>query len=146
MKLEQIEGYDKLIDGVYLFWLDISDLPEAVQAEAREIAKEDYDPKCFGVDVGYEPDSNSFYLVTDWDGPDEPRAIYYVDRDGDKHWFPCEIPLEFQAQIFAECNKALSQEKEAQKPSVRDALQRTASESKVHEHPPTKKDRGKDAR
>lgn len=146
MKLDQLEDYDKLIDGVYLFWLNISDLPESVQAEARDIAKEDYDPKRFGVDVGYEPDSNSFYLVTDTGESGEPRTVYYIDLDGDKHWFASEIPPEFQTQIFAECNKALTQGKEAKKPSVRDALQKTASESKAHTHPSAKRDREKGAR
>lgn len=146
MKLDRLEHYDKFFENEYLFWLDISDLPEAVQAKARKIAKKDYDSECFGVCVGCDGKTDGFYLVTDMDETGEPRTIYYIDRDGDKHWFPCEIPPEFLKQVFAECSKALTQENEAQKPSVLNALKKSTSESMAHPAPSPKKDRGKDAR
>ena len=146
MKLDRLEHYDKFFEGEYLFWLDISDLPEAVQAKAREIAKDDYDSKWFGVCVGCDGETDGFYLVTDTGETGEPCTVYYIDRDGDKHWFPCEIPPEFLDQVFAECGKALAQENEAQKPSVRDALKKSASESMAHPAPLPKKGRGEDAR
>ena len=148
MKLDRLEHYDKFFDE-YSFWLDISDLPEEVQAKAREIAKEDYDPEWFGVCVGCDGETDGFYLVTDRDETGEPCTVYYIDRDGDKHWFPCEIPPEFLEQVFAECSKALAQENEAQKPSVIDAIQnakKTAADrpapDKAHTPPQRKADKG----
>lgn len=136
MKLKQVEHYDVFGDEI-TFWLEVSDMTQAIQDKAREIDGENFSPDCFGICVGYEAESGEFSLSTDgrdWTGA--ACNVYYIDNDGDKHWFHADMTQAFLKQIFAACNEAIGGKGKAQKPSVRDALQnlkRTAAEHPVRD-------------
>lgn len=107
MKFKQVEHYDHF-DTETLFWVDISDMPENIQDKAREIDGAEYSPSRFGVCVIYDWTKKEFDLIMDavpFTG--EERNVYYIDMDGDKHWFKVELAPEFTQEVFAACEKDL---------------------------------------
>lgn len=110
MQFNGIEHFD-LFDDVTIFWAEISDLPEAIQNKARKIDGGEYRADCFGMCAAYDLTTKEFAIVTDTDpSTGDYSNIYYVDDNGDKHWFKADITPEFVNQIFSECAKI--QEKE----------------------------------
>lgn len=106
MEFNGIEHYDVFPGDTIVFWADVSNPPEEVQAAAREIEPWNFSPNCFGLCVNYSFAAKEFYLVTDMGAPSEDlRTIFYTDQNGDKHWFPADIPQELLDQIFDECGK-----------------------------------------
>ena len=104
MKLNEIETVDFFQD-VTIFWAALSDMPEAVQGKARGIDGQEYDAQGFGACVGYDLAKNEFFFFTDEDPATGGGNIYYVDSDGDKHWFRVEIGDELTKQIFDACDR-----------------------------------------
>ncbi len=101
-----IEHYDEFPDAV-LFWVDISNPPLEIQKAAKNIDGQDYRAAGYGMCIFYERAGNCFDIVTDTDlDTGDSRNIFYIDRDGNKHWFQLDISKEFSAQIFAACGKA----------------------------------------
>ena len=107
MIFDRIEHYDHFGD-VTVFWADISGMPDEIQREAVKIDGREYNPGCFGVCVNYIWDEKSFVLVTDTDfDTGDSRNVYYIDVDGDKHWFNVEFDPQFIEGIFAACGEEL---------------------------------------
>lgn len=103
MKFDRIGQYDH-IEDVTVFWVEISDLPQDIQDEAKLIDGKAYDPECFGMCIYYNWTREKFVIATDAD-TGNVRNIFYVDDNGDNHWFKAEIPQEFADEVFAACNK-----------------------------------------
>lgn len=109
MKFKRIEHDDAFEGDVTIFWIDISDPPQELQDIAKEIDGCDYNPEAFGVCVNYSFAEKKFYVVVDLgETEDDRRNIFYIDRDGDKHWFETEIPQELVDHIFEECGKVVT--------------------------------------
>ena len=104
MKFNEIETVD-LSQDVTIFWAALSDMPEAVQGKAREIDGQEYDAQGFGACVGYDLAKNEFFFFSDENPLTGGGNIYYVDEDGDKHWFRVEIGAELTKQIFDACDR-----------------------------------------
>lgn len=104
MKLNEIETVD-LFQDVTIFWVALSDMPEAVLNKAREIDAQEYDAQGFGACVGFDFAKNEFFFFTDENPATGGGNIYYVDLDGDKHWFRVEIGDELTKQIFDACSR-----------------------------------------
>ena len=104
MKFKEIETVD-LCEDVTIYWGVLSDMPDAVQHRAREIDGEDYDGQGFGLCVGYDLTKKEFFIFTDENPAAGGGNIYYVDKDGDKHWFQVEIGAELTKQIFDACDR-----------------------------------------
>lgn len=104
MKLKEIEVVD-LCKDISIHWAALLDVPEAVQNSAREIDGEEYDGQGFGLCVGYDFAQKEFFIFTDEDPVTGSGNIYYVDKDGDKHWFQVEIGDDFTKEIFNACDR-----------------------------------------
>lgn len=103
MKLNGIEHYDHF-ETETVFWLDISDLPGAIQDQAREIDGGEYDDRRFGICAIYDWGEKAFDLITDTDlSTGESRNVFYIDLDGDKHWFKTDLDAAFIQRVFAAC-------------------------------------------
>lgn len=87
MKIKQIEHYDDFDDCI-IFWLEVEGVNNKHKELAKEIDKENYMDECFGVCIQYDIDDKNFIIVSDWN---EDEQLYYVDNNGDKHWFECIV-------------------------------------------------------
>lgn len=106
MEFKRIEHYDIFPVDVIIFWADVSNPPKEIQAVAREIEPWNFSPNSFGLCVNYSFAAKECYLVTDTgNSPEDCRNIFYIDQDGDKHWFHADIPQELLNQVFDECGK-----------------------------------------
>lgn len=124
MKAEQVEHYDIFEDAVITFWVDLSNVPQSMQAEARRIDGEHFDPTCFGVCVNYDFEQRLFYIVVDTEASAvRPSNIYYIDHTGGKHWFTAELPQALVEQVFLACVYAVAHEGCKIKPTEREAYQ-----------------------
>lgn len=129
MKAEQVEHYDIFEDDVITFLVDVSSIPQAMQAEARRIDGEHFDPSGFGVCVNYDFEQRLFYIVVDTEASAvRPSNVYYIDHAGDKHWFTAELPKTFVEQAFLACVHAVAHENCEIKPTEREAYQSAAWE------------------
>ena len=107
IKFDGIEHLDEYVDAV-IFWIDVSDLPPAIQQQAKQYDLEQYNEKGFGVCIHYGIEEMGFNIVTDTDfDTGESRNVFYIDNDGDKHWLRADIPDEFIAEMLAECRDKL---------------------------------------
>jgi len=102
VKLDNADHYDDFGDEL-IFWVEISDLPQDIQDEARRIDKKEYNPGCFGMCVCYEAETKNFCLSPD----KENTNVYYVNSNGDRVWFKAEMTEDFINEIFAACKKEL---------------------------------------
>ena len=132
MIFNQIEHYDHF-DTETLFWAELSDLPESVQSKAREIDGANFIPSCFGVCVIYDWENGDFDLIVDVDvSTGEHCNVYYIDNDGDKHWFKVNLSPEFTQEIYAECVKKWNA---TAKNKI--AFQQVEGKAKSHQQKPT---------
>jgi len=128
----QVEHYDIFEDDVIVFWVDVSNVPQAIQANARQIDADRFDPNCFGVCVNYDFERRQFYIVVDTEESEtHPGNVYYIGRTGDKHWFTVELPQAFLEQTFLACVQAVAHENWKVKPTEQEAYQSAAEESGV---------------
>ena len=129
IKAEQVEHYDVFGDDVITFWVNFSGAPQAMQAEARRIDGEHFDPNCFGICVNYDFEQRQFYIVVDTEASAVyPSNVYYIDHTGDKHWFTTELPQTFIEQTFLACVYAVAHEDCKIKPTEQEAHQSAAVE------------------
>lgn len=129
MIIDQVEHYDIFEDDVIIFWLDISDVPQALQTEARQIAGEHFEPNYFGVCANYSFQERQFCIVIDTEASTvHPSNIFYIDCDGDKHWFTTELSQAFIEQVFLMCVSAVADEDLEIKPTEQEAYQSAARE------------------
>ena len=129
IKAEQVENYDVFEDDVITFWVNLSNAPQAMQAEARQIDGEYFDPNCFGVCVNYDFEQRQFYIVVNTEASAvHPSNVYYIDHTGDKHWFTAELPQTFIEQAFLACVHAVAHEDCKIKPAEQEAYQSAAVE------------------
>lgn len=106
MKYNGIEHFDRFEDEV-IFWVDITDVPQAIQDKAKSMDGENYTAECFGMCVCYDSENQNFDVVTDTDlSTGDSRNIYYIDNKGDKNWFQADMPQTFVHEVFAACNRA----------------------------------------
>ena len=109
MKFNGVEHFDLFEDEI-IFWAEIHDPPQAIQDAAKKIDHQEYDPKRFGVCIYLGTGTNEFDMITDSDpSTGESRNLYYIDVDGDKHWFQAELPEPLLQEIYAECRQALTE-------------------------------------
>lgn len=104
MKFNEIETV-VLLQDVTIYWVALSDMPEAVQDRAKEIDAQEYDAQGFGACAGYDFAKNEFFFFTEEGSATRNGNIFYVDTDGDRHWFRVEIGDELTKQIFDACNR-----------------------------------------
>lgn len=105
MEFNGIEHYDQFEDET-IFWTIITDVPQVIQNEAKAIDREEYSSDCFGMCVCYDKENKKFDVVTDTDlSTGASCNLYYIDNDGDKHWFQADMPQSFVYQVFAACNQ-----------------------------------------
>jgi len=137
MEFKGIEHYDIFPDDVIIFWADVSNPPKEIQAAAREIESWNFSPNCFGLCVNYSFAAKKCYLVTDTgNSPEDCRNIFYMDQDGDKHWFRADIPQDLLNQVFDECGKTAKDIEKALSASRTDPPATRAAQAK-----PTRKRR-----
>ena len=67
---------------------------------AMKIDKENYSSDCFGLIVNYDADENEYCICQD----EFDCEIFYVDNNGDKHWFNYKLS-EDEANEIIECCK-----------------------------------------
>lgn len=124
MKAEQVEHYDIFEDDVITFLVNVSSIPQAMQAESRRIDGKHFNPSGFGVCVNYDFEQRLFYIVVDTEASTvRPSNVYYIDHAGDKHWFTVELPKTFVEQVFLACVHAVAHENCKIKPTEREAYQ-----------------------
>jgi len=109
MKFNDIEHFDHFPDET-IFWAELADPPAELRNKAILIDGDNYCETCFGVCAVFDAKAQRFDLIADMDG-DETHIVYYIDNDGDKHWFACEIPEELKNRIFSECQQILNFQK-----------------------------------
>jgi hypothetical protein len=96
--ISEIEHWDNFGDSV-VFWCvcDSEEIPNELKEKAMIIDGENYDETCFGVCVIF--DSEGFHMCQD-----SPNCeIYYIDNDGDKHWFEYVFTYEESEDFFDAC-------------------------------------------
>lgn len=137
MKAEQIENYDVFEDDVITFWVALSGVSPAMQAEARQIDGEHFGPDHFGVCVNYDFEQRQFYIVVDTEvSAVHPSNVYYIDHTGDKHWFTAELSQTFIEQTFLACVHAVAREDCKIKPTEQEAYQSAVREVGCEEEAP----------
>ena len=105
MEFKQIEHYDCFPDET-IYWAGISDPPQEIQNRAREIDGEAYSPDCFGLCVFHKLSTHEFEVMTETAYPTgESGNIYYVDNDGDKHWFKADLSEDLLKEICDTCER-----------------------------------------
>ncbi len=103
MKSSGIEHVD-YFDDESVFWVNLSDLPQDIQAQGKAIDGEEYNATCFGMCISHYLKEDEFVVVEDSDtATGNPGQIYYIDNDGNYHWMEAKIPEDFCKQIFAAC-------------------------------------------
>ena len=109
LKLNGI-GSNEHFDGVSAFTAEISGLPQSIQDEAKKIDGEAYNASCFEMYIYYDLETGAFTVSTEKDpATGEDCNVYYVDDNGDKHWFKVEMPEEFTSEVFAACTKNMEE-------------------------------------
>lgn len=91
---KEIEHFDNFGDSV-IFWCVASDVPKKYINQAMKIDKENYTDDCFGACVIF--DAEGFHFCQD----EVDCELYYVDNDGDKHWFK-KVFTDNEAKTFFE--------------------------------------------
>ena len=91
-----IEHWDNFGDSI-IFWCVAGDVPKKYIDKAVQIDKENYSSDCFGACVIFDVDG--FHMCQD--SPD--CELYYIDNDGDKHWFEKVFTDEEAKTFFEEC-------------------------------------------
>lgn len=109
MKFNGIESFDHLSKDT-IFWIALSDPPAELKRKAASIDSDNFSEVCFGVCAIFSAETQRFDVLVDMDR-DEARSVYYIDNDGDKHQFTCEIPEELTERIFSECRQILDFQK-----------------------------------
>lgn len=105
MRVHRVEHCDCFPDGV-LVWLELADLPERFQKQAREIDGENFSPTAFGLCAFWDLSNRTAGLITDTD-PDTgtSRNVFYSDANGEKHWFEISLPPELMEQVHDTCRE-----------------------------------------
>ncbi len=141
MEFIKIEHFQHFDDET-VFYAEVSGLPENIQVAARRMDGAEYDPKGFGVCVGYDGATGKLSVSRDRDpATGENGNLYYVDKDGDYRWFEAEITEELTKRIFAACGKILAKER----PSALDRLAAAKDAAAAAEKPPAPKTKKLDA-
>lgn len=136
MKAGQVTDYDIDRDSAITFWVEISNLPQAILDEAQEIDGDGYDPSYFGVCVNYSYETRRFYIVTEPEaGQDPPGNVYYLGSDDEQHWLTAEMTPEFLERVFLACAHAVENENCRFKPTEQDACQSAALDMVSEEEP-----------
>ena len=103
MRLDGVEHWDHFQDET-IYWLDLSDMPEPIQQAARRIDGKAYNDRCFGICVVHDLATNEYAVVTEsGTSPEVDRNIFYVDNNGDKHWFQADLPDTLVKEMFSCC-------------------------------------------
>ena len=105
MNFNAVEQSDHFQDET-IFWVSLSDPPAALKSRAMLIDGDNYNEACFGVCVAFDAGTQQFSLVPEVN-QGKICNIYYIDNDGDKHWFACEITRKLEKRIFSECKQIL---------------------------------------
>ena len=92
----EIEHFDNFGDSV-IFWCVAENVPKKYINKAVQIDKENYSSNCFGVCVIF--DAEGFHMCQDSLGCE----LYYIDNNGDKHWFEKVFIKEESKAFFEAC-------------------------------------------
>ena len=105
-------GIDNISDfeDEKIFWISLTDPPARLKSRAKLIDGEAYSDTCFAVWVSFYPDTGEFEFVKEKAG-DASCSVFYIDNDGERHYFPYEIPEALEKQIISECRKKLDVKK-----------------------------------
>ena len=105
MRVHKVEHCDCFPDGI-LVWLELTDLPERFQKQAREIDGGNFSPTAFGLCACWDQANRTAELITDTDPePGNSRNAFYSDTNGEKHWFEISLPPELMDQVHSVCRK-----------------------------------------
>nr|WP_325215124.1 hypothetical protein [uncultured Oscillibacter sp.] len=105
MRIHRVEHRDCFPDGV-LVWMELTDLSERYQVQAREIDGEKFSPTDFGFCAFWDLESRSARLITDTDPETERgRNVFYIDAEGEKHWFEIDLSPELMEQVQDRCRE-----------------------------------------
>ena len=121
MEYSGIEHLDHFEDET-ICWVELSDPPTELRNKAVLIDGDNYIESCFGVCVAFDAKTRKFDLVVDMDG-DEALTVYYLDNDGDKHWFAYDLPENLKKRIFSECQQILDFKKDNLGYEIRESIQ-----------------------
>ena len=91
-----IEHYDNFGDSV-IFWCVAGDVPKKYINKAKRIDGDDYLDACFGACVVF--DAEGFHMCQE----EVDCELYYIDNDGDKHWFDKKFTNAEAKQFFEAC-------------------------------------------
>ena len=116
-----IESFDHFSNDT-VFWIALSDPPAELERKAASIDGDNFSEACFGVCAIFSAETQKFDLVVDMDR-DEARSVCYIDNDGDKHWFACEVPEELTERIFSECQQVLDFQKVEDGYEIKESVQ-----------------------
>lgn len=106
-----IEHFDRFDDEI-VFWAELSNPPLEIQERAKEIDGSAYSPDCFGMCIAYEGKTGQFQTLTETDFETREKCnIYYIDNDGDRHWFHAELSEQFLQKVYEACG-SIKQEKD----------------------------------
>lgn len=83
IKFNGIEHIDEFEGDCNIIYIEVTNIPEWMAKEAKSIDKEEYLDSCFGM-----------CFIEDVDGlgisTENGNNLYYIDTNGDKHWFNVE--------------------------------------------------------
>jgi len=105
LNVKNIEGFD-IFDTEVVFWVEMSDVPSHIQAAALKIDGDAYNKDCFGMCIYFNQETREYAIMTDTDCFNGNQGnLYYVDDNGDKHWFLAEIGELLEKQLFSACDR-----------------------------------------
>lgn len=76
-------------DGDKIMWIEVHEfgIPKDIKMKAQEIDGDDYNGDCFGICINYDCVIPELYVCQD----ELNCELFYIDNDGDKHWFEYQL-------------------------------------------------------
>lgn len=90
-----VEHIDEFEDS-YVVWIELSGVSPKLVWEARMIDQENFIEDGFGCCVVFDKETNHLEFIEDAPG----REVFYVDNNGDKHWFNYQLNHEDGSECF----------------------------------------------
>ena len=120
-----------------IFWVCVTDVAVHIQNKAREIDGEFYSPNSFEICVCRDKSTSELSIVTEKDSATgEECNLYYVDNDGNRHWFYEDLPEHFSKRLFSECERAYAEhECRAMRPSISQQMKEAQAQIEANRAP-----------
>lgn len=120
-----------------IFWVCVTDVAVHIQNKAREIDGEFYSPNCFEICVCRDKSTSELSIVTEEDSATGEKCnLYYVDNDGNRHWFYEDLPEQLSKRLFSECERAYAEhERQAMRPSISQRMKEAQAQIEANRDP-----------